>query len=53
MGAGQIGTHRTLLLLEFVTYFAMSCDAITVLVVLLVQVLPKAPVCMKNEYTPL
>ena len=32
-----------LLLLEFVTHFAMSCDPATVLVVCRAQVLPKAP----------
>jgi len=39
---------HTLLLLEFVTHFAMSCDAATVLFVLHTQVFPKAPVCKEG-----
>ena len=39
---------HTLLLHEFVTHFAMSCDAATVLAVILAQVLPKAPVCKEG-----
>ena len=39
---------RTLLLLEFVTHFAMSCDAATVLAVLCALVLPIAPVCKEG-----
>ena len=35
---------HTLLLLESVTHFAMSCDPATVLVVFVAQVLPKVPV---------
>ena len=39
---------RTLLLLEFVTHFAMSVDAATVLVVRIAQVLPIALVCKEG-----
>ena len=39
---------RTLLLLEFVTHFVMSCDAATVLAVLRALVIPKAPVCKEG-----
>ncbi len=39
---------HTLLLLEFITHFAMRCDAAAVLAVLRALVLPIAPVCKEG-----